>query len=270
MRRTGPLKLMVWTFLFLLLLMMVLALSSSPTLTCQDKVACKEIDDVWIQLQKRLSSLTEGLQGKVWEEGWKRYEEAHPLPLPSQASLSTQKSLPNKEMVKSIALREIDAWGNGKKKEDDPSMKSRLNSYYQAGLCFHEGINPSKIPWSAAFVSYVMKEAGVTFPGSCYHTGYFNEIKSRPALHSPCKTYPRSNINKISQGDVLCACRDEGCPITYDHLPPQAKAHCDIVVDRTGENLELIGGNLGHSVKKTFIDLNDISEEYFGFISCVD
>jgi hypothetical protein len=105
--------------------------------------------------------------------------------------------------------------------------------------------------WSAAFISYVMRVAGAgtRFPYSDAHHVYIDEARlvslgragwavsaERPAAYAPLP------------GDLICASRT-AVPLTFDALPAgRFAAHCDIVVAREANALEVIGGNVDDAV----------------------
>ena len=182
-----------------------------------------------------------------------------------------------------VALREYSqVWDEGIAEETDPDMAPVLTKYYAAGGdCGDLGSGGS---WSAAFISYVMIQSGISFPASCAHINYFRTIQQHPG---ECQTYPMDKISRISKGDILCHCsaRSGGsCYINYSDLPKgYASAHCDIVTSRNGNNIEIVGGNVaspdchlpacdpnvqGVTVNKRPRDISNLNSQYFGYISC--
>ncbi|MBI5398732.1 DUF2272 domain-containing protein, partial [Candidatus Woesearchaeota archaeon] len=146
-------------------------------------------------------------------------------------------------------------------------MKPVVAAYFEAGGC--PGSNPTVVPWSAAFISWVAKQAGISdFPVNCAHTQYFSKIQKNPGT---CTAHPMSEKNSIEVGDIICACRHDAqrdagsasCSIDYNNV--YGLSHCDIVVNK--EPLNAIGGNVNNNVDlKKNIDIND--NKYFGFLSC--
>jgi len=107
-------------------------------------------------------------------------------------------------------------------------------------------------PWSAAFVSWVMRRAGVDprqFVKSAAHRDYLRPIVAHeddPAFklkpHHPADYAPRP-------GDLICRGRGKDHDLTdYHDLPYDAELHCDIVVSNANGKLESIGGNVRQSV----------------------
>lgn len=147
--------------------------------------------------------------------------------------------------------------------EDDGSAYSgRVNNYWRSvGKPQLDGMD-CKEPWSAAFVSWVMQEAGLPrfqFPGSDAHRNYLMRISSDSS-----GAFKARSIKGYSPrpGDLICAVRDTGGALPYPGedfrvvLETHNKLHCDIVVANDGKSLEAIGGNVRNSVSKTIVKLN--------------
>lgn len=110
--------------------------------------------------------------------------------------------------------------------------------------------------WSAAFVSYVMKRAGLAdFRFSYKHNEYIHDAFANPrspyALADPKRTKP-------AIGDLLCYSREgdveggfEGLKQALERGAASYRAHCDIVVaiDLNGDSkLYAVGGNVMQAV----------------------
>jgi hypothetical protein len=133
-------------------------------------------------------------------------------------------------------------------------------------------------PWSAVFISYLMKRAGFSgaeFAFSDSHSDYVRaaldasaaEAGGREASHAfracdAATTHPRA-------GDLLCATRaGTADTVTFDALPAAMAArapglgfpmHCDLVVrsdEGADAQLEVIGGNVVNSVTLSRMTLN--------------
>jgi hypothetical protein len=115
-------------------------------------------------------------------------------------------------------------------------------------------------PWSAAFVSYIMKESGAKnqFKYSTSHSTYIiDAVKNRDNANASFRGYPIDWI-KPTVGDLICAPRSVDKNLRYSQIVAQKsfKSHCDIVVAKNGNQLEVIGGNVGDSVAKTIVSLD--------------
>jgi hypothetical protein len=105
-------------------------------------------------------------------------------------------------------------------------------------------------PWSAAFVSYVMRIAGAgsQFPYAPDHAHYI-DIAKRQALHETSGwmvTAERSEDYAPRLGDLICEGRDTAANLRYDDLPVGSyfPAHCGFVVDTSmPQQIAVIGGN---------------------------
>ena len=153
-----------------------------------------------------------------------------------------------KANIVKFANEELSKWQG--KTEANTDMHPLLKEYYTAGRCSSWTTTPVT-PWSGAFISYVVKKALPSFIGECEHVRYFDNIKTGSRN---CKTYPISEISNIQPGDILCKCRDSlggsNCKIDYNGQYSSQISHCDIIVNKQGNTLELIGGNLGNTVQK--------------------
>lgn len=115
--------------------------------------------------------------------------------------------------------------------------------------------------WSAVFVSYVMRQAGVTdFVGSPRHFDYIkNAYKGEGVYHhaNPATTSPKV-------GDMLCYVRGDNGVVGFEGLinylnthDKWLTAHCDIVVDVHDDEVWLIGGNVMDTVMLRQMALKD-------------
>ena len=111
-------------------------------------------------------------------------------------------------------------------------------------------------PWSAAFVSWVMRRAGVPgFNGSPSHVSYVREAYRNPAQSAYQVVDPRAG--KPEPGDLLCYVRVASRTYGFADLAsllssPNGEGlnmHCDIVVGARAGNLAyLVGGNVAQAV----------------------
>jgi hypothetical protein len=113
-------------------------------------------------------------------------------------------------------------------------------------------------PWSAAFVSWVMQQAGLPgFGGSSSHLGYVRRAYREPFLSPYRVASPESGT--VGVGDMLCSVRGGTRVYGFGQLAsvlsgndPGLGMHCDIVVGvslREGvQYAHLVGGNVLDSV----------------------
>ncbi|MBW8268366.1 DUF2272 domain-containing protein [Caldovatus sp. SYSU G05006] len=151
---------------------------------------------------------------------------------------------------------------------DDEGAVARNRALYRAALAASPGASapppgagPARLwsepPWSAAFISYVMRAAGVDrreFPPSAAHSAYMDALiadaEAFPALapfapHAPDAYAPQA-------GDLVCADRS-AAPLHHwrDRIAERGRfrpMHCDIVVRAGLGAVEAIGGNVRDAV----------------------
>ena len=121
------------------------------------------------------------------------------------------------------------------------------------------------VPWSAAFVSYTMKRAGITdFTMSSSHFFYLRAAARKPDVGPYRLTDP--SIEKPEVGDLVCYVREEDR--VYGHAEftrylqgsgDKVDSHCDIVVAAnldSDSKLYAIGGNVIQGVTMRKLNLN--------------
>lgn len=142
--------------------------------------------------------------------------------------------------------------------EDDSDVYAdRINRYWRSvGKPRLDGYD-CKQPWSAAFISWLMDNAGVQdFPRSDAHWNYIRHYDQQGASGAftvhPIKDYAPK------PGDLICATRgNNGFTPLYDAMDTtsvlmgHSKLHCDLVVAAGEHWIEAIGGNVRNSVSKT-------------------
>jgi lysozyme family protein len=134
---------------------------------------------------------------------------------------------------------------------------ARVGVYWRegAGRAGLDGRNDD-VPWSAAFISYVVKQANPAgrFHASAQHSVYISQairdfIDKKEEAGYWCK---RLNEHQPKVGDIICWAREDG--VDYDHQKGGDYAgHTDIVVEVRPGEIDVIGGNVGDSVtRRTF------------------
>ena len=106
--------------------------------------------------------------------------------------------------------------------------------------------------WSAAFISYVMAQAGV--PGFRFSPRHIDYIRAAFRGSGPF-AYRDPNATPIAPGDMLCYVRNS--PAVAGHGGLSAflsgaggglQSHCDIAVSINGNQVWLVGGNVANMV----------------------
>lgn len=122
-------------------------------------------------------------------------------------------------------------------------------------------------PWSAAFVSWVMRRAGLPgFDGSASHLSYVRRAYREPFL-SPYRVANPLAV-QVRTGDMLCSVRGTGRTYGFSELAtllsgsePGLAMHCDVVVGigvepENQRSAWLVGGNVYDSVTMRRLRLN--------------
>jgi Uncharacterized protein conserved in bacteria (DUF2272) len=152
-----------------------------------------------------------------------------------------------------IAHQELVRWGDGRITETDPRLRKTRGTGVGRSVNEQQLADPAfqKInPWSAAFMSWLMKAAGAgnAFNYNGYHSAYTRAaIENRLANNSnPFKAY---RITEIAPqvGDLVCTSNVRS-GATYDNVRPPMKTHCDIVTEVRPGGIVTLGGNVSNSV----------------------
>jgi hypothetical protein len=156
-----------------------------------------------------------------------------------------------------IATAQWNKWKRGTVKETAANMRPVLEDYWATGVGYRRQ-EPSwwtSVPWSAAFISWVMRKAGAgkAFKYSGGHSTYIKAAKDNRLANNdnPFKAYRLSEMAP-RVGDLVCKSR-AGSGATYDNIRPGMTTHCDIVTEVKPNCLTTIGGNVKNSVSTTFV-----------------
>ena len=158
------------------------------------------------------------------------------------------------------AQQELSAWQG--KVETDPEMEERLRGYWLTALhnrtpevAFGSGWQ-SEQPWSAAFISHIVEDElpGALWPAAAHWT------YARKALESPRLNAYRAldpSITPVQVGDIIVKNR-AGRKYTFADLGRvrHSPSHGDLVVRVQPGVATGIGGNLQHSVREAYYDLD--------------
>lgn len=190
-----------------------------------------------------------------------------------------------KQRLRSLALQEWKLWGRARwnvstntvegpagavvHREDEPDHAARVLHYWYAykeeGFRAQDALyaDGSLVPWSGAFISFLMKTTGIgpdRFASSELHWDYIKAIHDAPS---------RSGFEALDAataapavGDLICAPRGS----TAAHVTSFAQLatwesrgayHCDVVVEVADRRLGAIGGNVFDGVTWTSVPLLD-------------
>ena len=132
--------------------------------------------------------------------------------------------------------------------EIQPAMLSRVLMYWYAVTRLPIVGNQGELePWSAAFISWLAKSAGLTpedFPPTVLHWDYIERALqardgARFAAHDPERYAPKA-------GDLVCISRSNAVA-GFAELR-RGPYHCDLVVGVEAGAIEAIGGNVSDAV----------------------
>ena len=137
--------------------------------------------------------------------------------------------------------------------EDERRGSPRIGQYWRTVGEEWSGHDCDK-PWSAAFISWLMLEAGVPaqlFPPSGLHSDYLRAIAKSEDKPDARFVLRDAKLFRPRPGDLICATRAGASIPAYNQIPDGTTMHCDLVVRNDGGMLESIGGNVRNSVSKT-------------------
>lgn len=165
----------------------------------------------------------------------------------------------NNEKSADIALEEFDFWEKGKKKENknDQETNDKLKSYWDAANYKYPSPNVWEEPWSAAFISFVMKNSNENdFPFSAAHTTWAKKaLDNRKELAKDIEKFVGKEMLVLfrreevepKKGDLVFRLRKGGDINDWLGNPIQSPSHSDVFIG----NNKAIGGNLSDSVSET-------------------
>jgi len=115
------------------------------------------------------------------------------------------------------------------------------------GIVLNESLSKyiTDTPWSAAFISYVMKKSDVPFPARAAHTQYLNALKNYSNF-----TLLDPSVTNVQLGDLVVFNR-QGNNQTWDKGNKgswSGFSHGDIIVSLSSKQAEAIGGNVANAV----------------------
>lgn len=140
--------------------------------------------------------------------------------------------------------------------ENQKGFAQRVADYWRSVNLNYSGLD-TNVAWSSAFISFIMKKSGLDdfFNPTASHSNYINDFKEN-RKKGVDKGFVAYKINEvpIEEGDLVCYTRQNG--ITYD-TKGNYKSHCDLVVKKRKNEIEVIGGNVANSVAKRILKLDE-------------
>ena len=136
--------------------------------------------------------------------------------------------------------------------------KQRVGEYWKKGANKNLDGCDKSVPWSAAFISFIMKKtgAGNEFVYSSAHTNYIRDaIKNTKSGKKHTFMAYRLSEKPVSLGSLVCYSRQSG--VNYN-TTSSYKSHCDIVVkvNKRKGTAEVIGGNVSDGVSKKVVSID--------------
>jgi hypothetical protein len=184
-----------------------------------------------------------------------RYDVQAPAPAAPHGSLC--------DAIAHVAREQFRRWrpdGGPALRETDRAASPILREYYRIGIGAHvtdEQMQSPQYqaahPWSAVFISYVMRTAGAgpAFRYSAAHQAYIRTARENRLSGNRDNPFWAFRATEVAPrvGDLVCASR-QNSGATYDNIAgPQFRAtHCDVVTDVGLGRIRVIGGNRGQTV----------------------
>ncbi len=178
----------------------------------------------------------------------------------------------NKGNLLEIVQQEYCFWNDPKNRiETDKSCINKIKTYW-ANLKFYPTSKQiqnhywqDRNPWSAAFISWCMNEAGYgnSFKYAPNHARYIvwandNKINQNDSLPFWAYDVTDNEAAYPEPGDLICKNR-LGNQYTLNTLNENAVSHCDVVteIDKANGIITVIGGNVLDKVNKRWIFLKE-------------
>ncbi|GIE99852.1 phage tail tip lysozyme [Paractinoplanes rishiriensis] len=188
------------------------------------------------------------------------------LGIPAPARPGTAATL--SERIAQVARAEFRRWrpgGGPALTETTPAAGPILREYYRTGVGvpvtdaqLRSSAYQADHPWSAVFVSYVMRTAGAGahFAYSPAHQTYIRAARRNRLGGVAGNPFWAYRVSEIAPrvGDLVCNAR-AGSGAGYDNIAePQTRAtHCDVVTEVRPGRIRVIGGNVGQTVDEKWL-----------------
>lgn len=147
---------------------------------------------------------------------------------------------------------------NGGGHESREPLASRIGAYWRAAG-HPEWDGRADKPWSGAFVSWVVKDAGINgrdFRPAGRHAEYMKAMLDLQIAGQPGR-YVVKDWRDVApkSGDLVCAGTRAASHRDARALRAAADrevTHCDVVIDNRNGRLRVVGGNVSDSVSMSF------------------
>ena len=181
--------------------------------------------------------------GRRWRSGTASLSKMNNIINVIESELGTVDTIPASGvgLVSSRIAQELGFWQDGNRLETDQGAHARLKKYWDN--ISYGSWTPTGTAWSAAFVSYLLRDTG--FPGESAHYAYSQQIADGKAPGWTAYSIPKNQGRiQLNPGDILVRPRGSGTPQDAEYW----YSHGDVVW-HVGQDAVLVGGNLGESAK---------------------
>lgn len=159
--------------------------------------------------------------------------------------------------------------------ETDEGFWQRVGMYWMDGTGKNLTGKNDDYPWSAAFISFVLRKAGAgdRFRYSAQHSVYIRQAVRARERSDTKYGYWGFGLSDapLKVGDLVCYARQPG--ISINTQSSNYKSHADLVVEVSSGKALVIGGNVGNSVTRRAVKLNssghlvDKAQPWFAVLS---
>jgi uncharacterized protein DUF2272/tail lysozyme len=195
------------------------------------------------------------------------------------------------DAIARVAREQFRRWrpGGGRALTETSAAASPiLREYYRVGVQttvtdaqMRSATYQAAHPWSAVFVSYVMRTAGAGagFHYSPAHQSYIRAARKNRVNRDAAKPFWAFRATEVAPriGDLVCASRSNS-GATYDNIgDAQYRAtHCDVVTEVRPGRIRVVGGNVGQTVGEKWLttrpdgklNLTGAQSRFFAVITC--
>ena len=150
-------------------------------------------------------------------------------------------------------------FNRGTEKEYEQPFIKRVGDYWNSINMDLDGLDRDQ-PWSAAFISFVVRNSGgyAGFKYAAAHARYCHKAINAKLNSTPHPFWGfKINQHKPKLGDMVCRWRSNKIDYNYAAKNQWFKSHCDIVVAIETNTVLTIGGNVQQSVRHTRYKLNN-------------
>lgn len=183
---------------------------------------------------------------------------------------------PATEPIERLLRTTIDEWirfdKGAAQEEDDPyagyvgQMWAMLKMNYDGRSKYENG---EDVPWSAAFISYVVGQSGKAYKDFAFaasHSVFVHDAIQARILDRTDRPFWGYRIEQVKPGlgDIIARNR-AGNAFSFDYAETHSeyKSHSDIVVEVTNRIVRVMGGNVGDTVSISSINTSgDNLQEY--------